>query len=490
MSRWIDNFDNHAFKTTWEDLKTKLELSEVNETIANNVEELARLKKVVVFIDNAFKGIDPELVPLNIIGNLNSQASACRDQINAYNGNANIDHIVNANNNVDMLLTYIQPYIIHPDKLKKSLLASIKAYTHEVNKHLHHITDTEAEYNKVNDFRNEIEEYHGLLFQNEESIKLQISNLLENSEEQYSQINKFYNETLTDEEHESTRTVIVEAKKDILRDVKEANEKLIDVSSKIGELDKFYIKIFGSEDEDGNTTGGLEKEIQKRITALESFKVEQETIYNTEMESRLTSLKVYEQELQSNNKNLYEQVESLIPGATSAGLAKAYQDMKESFEEPIENWNKVFIGAVGIMFFATFLSFINIGIVEKGITTWFSFVKVGDLTSTVNSLLFKLPLYAPLIWIAIFASKRRSENQRLQQEYAHKEAMAKSYVSYKMQIDELNQDDKILLEKLLHSSIDSVSHNASESLDKKHGDQTPVQETIKMFVEQVSKLKG
>lgn len=65
-----------------------------------------------------------------------------------------------------------------------------------------------------------------------------------------------------------------------------------------------------------------------------------------------------------------------------------------------------------------------------------------------------------------------------------------SYISYKRQIDELNQEDKKLLEKLLDSSINTVSHNASESLDKKHGDSTPVQETIKMFVEQVLKLKG
>ena len=115
---------------------------------------------------------------------------------------------------------------------------------------------------------------------------------------------------------------------------------------------------------------------------------------------------------------------------------------------------------------------------------------MGDFESTLNSLLFKLPLYAPLVWLAIYASKRRSENQRLQQEYAHKEALAKSYVSYKMQIDELKQEDKKLLEKLLDSSIDTVAHNASESLDKKHGDSTPIQETIKMFVEQVVKLKG
>ena len=89
-----------------------------------------------------------------------------------------------------------------------------------------------------------------------------------------------------------------------------------------------------------------------------------------------------------------------------------------------------------------------------------------------------------------FASKRRSENQRLQQEYAHKEAVAKSYIGYKEQIDELGEDDKVLLKKLLDSSINTVSYNASESLDKKHGDATPAQETIKMFVDNVTKIIG
>ena len=492
MSRWVDSFSNHAFNVTWKDLKDKLEQSEVDETITTSVEELARLKKVISFIDNVFDGIDPELIPESFLTNFNTQAAECRNQINNYNSNKNLGHITNANNNADTLLSYIRPYVLSSDALKKSLLGAIRAYIGEIDKHLGKITDTEAEYKKVQKFREEIEEYYNLLFESDadESIKEQIATLLKGAEEQYKAINKFHDETLVDGANESTQTTITEAKKDILRDVKEANEKLVDVSAKIEKLDKFYIKIFGSKDEDGKIIGGLEKELEDRIKALESFKIEQEKIYNEEMNSRLKFLKEYEQEQQANNKNLYEQIESLLPGATSAGLAKAYQDMKESFDKPIKYWNITFISIVSIMFVSTFVSFVDIGIIKDDTWTLFTFKQMGDFTSTLNSLLFKLPLYAPLIWLAIFASKRRSENQRLQQEYAHKEALAKSYVSYKMQIDELKQEDKKLLEKLLDSSINTVSHNASESLDKKHGDSTPVQETIKMFVEQVAKLKG
>jgi hypothetical protein len=382
--------------------------------------------------------------------------------------------------------------LLSSEVLKKSLLGAIRAYTNEIDKHLGKITDTEAEYKKVQKFREEIEEYYSILFRDDEekSIKEQIDTLLKTAEEKYDAINKFHDETLVDDTNQSTKAVIIEAKKDILRDTKEANEKLIDVSGKIEELDKFYTKIFGTVNEDSKVVGGLKLEIEQRIKDLENFKSEQEKIYNEEMASRLESLKKYEQEQQANNKNLFEQIESLLPGATSTGLAKAYQDMKESFNKPIKSWNRIFVGSIVIMFVATFLSFIDVGIVKDDTLTLFAFKQMGDFTSTLNGLLFKLPLYAPLIWLAIFASKRRSENQRLQQEYAHKEALAKSYVSYKMQIDELKQEDKKLLEKLLDSSIDTVAHNASESLDKKHGDSTPMQETIKMTVEQVLKLKG
>ena len=72
-----------------------------------------------------------------------------------------------------------------------------------------------------------------------------------------------------------------------------------------------------------------------------------------------------------------------------------------------------------------------------------------------------------MIWVAVYASKRRSENQRLEQEYAHKEALARSYISYKKQISELGKEDNVLLEKLILEAINAISYNASKTLDKK-----------------------
>ena len=51
MSRWIDAFNTHAFHSSWKDLKEKLNVAEVDNTQVEAIEELARLKKSIAFID-------------------------------------------------------------------------------------------------------------------------------------------------------------------------------------------------------------------------------------------------------------------------------------------------------------------------------------------------------------------------------------------------------------------------------------------------------
>ncbi|RLA84855.1 MAG: hypothetical protein DRG78_00020 [Epsilonproteobacteria bacterium] len=607
MSRWINNFENHPFQATWEDLKIKLKESEVDETIATSVEELARLKKVVAFIDNGLEGFDPELASDfsdTTLARWNQKATECKNDINSYNTTKEVIHISNANQHIDVLLGFLRLHILYSHKFKKSILASLQAYTNEVDKHLKKVTDTEEEYKKAKEFRNkiekyynlllhgsddseslklqitklfdniedkynnvnkfyesmlidnetvsiktktlkaqneimeyhdlllssdessikyklnnnisniekqckdinifyedsdskkiqieeikkEIEDYHYILFENNDdtqSIKTKIEDLVNTSEEKYKEINEFYNETLAEGENESTKTVVINAKEKILKDADEAAEKLLNVSAKIGKLDEFYVKIFGSEDDEGVLTGGLKKEIEQRVIALDKFKTTQEENYTKELDERLKSIKLYEEEQKIIHEKLHEKILSYLPDATSAGLSESYRIMKESFEKPIRIWNGVFLGSIGIMFIITLISTIDIGITKDNVTTMFAFKDVIGWKESMNDLLSKLPLYAPIIWIALFASKRRSESRRLEQEYAHKETLAKSYVGYKKQIEELDKDDAKLLEKLLDSSIDTVSHNASESLDKNHGDSVP---TVEIFEKLIDKL--
>ena len=83
----------------------------------------------------------------------------------------------------------------------------------------------------------------------------------------------------------------------------------------------------------------------------------------------------------------------------------------------------------------------------------------------------------------MFFSKRRSEYSRLEQEYAHKKAIAKSYLSFKKQIDNLQSIDPEMTKSLLETAIHAIGFNAAETLDKNHGEDP----TIKNVIDGVSK---
>lgn len=465
MSRWIESYENHQFHSTWKIFKGQVVNMELPSTADEVlVVEFARLHKALAFIDSLLETIDPELIPLSILTSLNQYTSNCNNHFTNFASNNALAHLQNTNTEIDNLLNILRPITSFSKNGKTAYMSAAKAYIDTIEQALKDINlpIVKEASEKILQLKKHL--LDGT--ESEKSIDTQIEELLQKSQAKYNEINTFYNKTLVDEaSQESTKTAVEEAKKDILRDTEDANKKLVDVSNKIDELKKFYIKIFGEENDQGEIAGGLKQEL----------------------ETRLDALKKYEKDQQDNNKNLYAQIESLLPGATSAGLAKAYQVMRESFQEPIKKWNMVFIGSLGVMFLTTLATFFHMTVAPDGTTTY-GFLSITNFNETLNSLLFKLPLYGPLIWLAVYASKRRSENQRLEQEYAHKEALAKSYDSYRTQIEKLNQKDQELLKMLLESAIQTISHNASNTLDKKHGDGTPAQDVIKHFTEALEKI--
>ena len=85
MSRWTAEFAQHPFQATWKALKEELVAIEIDDqTITTSVYELARLKRVVGYLDELIAGIDPEITPNGIWGSFHSQADAALQQVRAY----------------------------------------------------------------------------------------------------------------------------------------------------------------------------------------------------------------------------------------------------------------------------------------------------------------------------------------------------------------------------------------------------------------------
>jgi hypothetical protein len=106
------------------------------------------------------------------------------------------------------------------------------------------------------------------------------------------------------------------------------------------------------------------------------------------------------------------------------------------------------------------------------------FIKIENAKEYLDKLLFKLPIVVPVLWATLTVSKRRSEMQRLAEEYAHKEALAQSYDGFKRQIVELGKDGDPLVQSLLEVILKAISTNAAKTLDGEHGEKMPVQEVI------------
>ena len=224
-----------------------------------------------------------------------------------------------------------------------------------------------------------------------------------------------------------------------------ATESNKDFGFKKAELDTYYDKVFGKTENNVTVKEGLSHVFDSKLNSMEEYAKTQDTKFKT----------------------LFERIESLLPGATSVGLAKAYEDQKQSYSRPLMNWSGVFVATMIIMLSFGCYYFIEISKVED-----------LNLQKAIISLLSKLPFFIPTIWLALYASKKQSQYKRLQQEYAFKETFAKSYDGHKRQIESLAyepNEQKKLMEELLSHLVKITSHNPSSTLDyQNHNDEPPL----------------
>lgn len=478
QSRWVDEFAAHPFRARWIEIKELLSKAAVDdETVTTSVHELARLKRVVAFIDEIISNIDAELTPRSIWTSFHQQAEALFQQVTAYMANRNIGHINSANENADNLLTYVRPYMVVPEAAIKALKNSALNYSIEIGKYLEAFRDkavsittqltkdratSAANLSGIESNKERVEKYAHQIFEGEEvtpSIKDQIQAFLSESAEHEKRIREFHASLLIGTAQEpSIQTLVKAAEAEILVTEQKTSKLLVGTQGEVNDLAAFHQKIFGKRDTSGTILiPGLESELTERVTELASLESDQKV----------------------KHKAMFDQIESLLPGATSAGLATAYEKLKDSFEVPIERFTKFFYWSLiglGVAAFVMAIKHISLTPVIA-----IDFVEVPEWDVILKALIYKVPFIAPVVWLALFSATRRSQYERLQQEYAHKEALARSYESYKKQLIDLKGDSEELQKALISKAIDSIAYNASVTLDGKHEEKLPAQKILEIL---------
>lgn len=144
MSRWNDQFQNHAFRTSWNSLKALLDDEEL-ETNNNEaaVKEIARIRKVVKYIDSIMDQIDPELMPISLFDTLNQHAANSITQLNTFKSSQAIGHLHNVNTYVDSIITIFSqtPFMLNGQQ-KGSLSRAATAYAEVLDQHLSRLNET------------------------------------------------------------------------------------------------------------------------------------------------------------------------------------------------------------------------------------------------------------------------------------------------------------------------------------------------------------
>lgn len=485
MSKWSTEFLEHPFQPLWAQLQVELSAIEVDDqTIMTSVQELARLKRVIAFLNALLEKLDPELTPKSIWSNYQNQTEACLQNIRAFVADKNIAGIVRANENADNLLTYLRPYEVLPQATADALGAAARSHMAQVDGYIEAFAKKSTQLlTEIQSNRTSIEELYQAAQQDEERISTYTINLLDGTDDEpsiKSKIDQTYAKADSNSQaiNELHKSLLVgtegnpSAKEKIIsleNIISETKNKIIDIhegiQKRVDALNLFHEKIFGTKEENGDLTGGLARELDARTLQLQKLETDQNQKHTA----------------------LVAQIENLLPGATSAGLGSAYSTLKASFDNPIKNYTRLFYGALALLVLAALIMTTDkISIYPN---TSIEFIKITEWDTILKAILYKSPFVAPVVWLALFSSKRRSQYERLQQEYAHKEAIARSYESYKKQLQQLKIDSEELQKELLAKAIDAIAYNASITLDGKHDDKLPLLQLLeKLSPEEIKKL--
>ncbi|WP_180093743.1 MULTISPECIES: hypothetical protein [unclassified Acinetobacter] len=270
------------------------------------------------------------------------------------------------------------------------------------------------------------------------------------------------------EEIENSKQEILDQYNELFAKDEQGESTVDQLSSQINEIKAKYVELFEEQNENGEN---LFEEMESRVNKLgelwkEYFTEDEEGVTKNELiDGRLKKLdqfymKIYgdeakdipslKKELEERLKNLKDietRAKATIDLSSEAGLAGGFVSKRKEANTARVISLFVFIVTVLCMF---------------GFNLWL-FDADDFKNMELHTLLFKVTINAPLIWIATIANVNLNRFSRLEQEYSHKESLAKSYERYRAEIEQLEQlgvqgaDD--LKIKLLDTNLEAFKLN-------------------------------
>lgn len=142
------------------------------------------------------------------------------------------------------------------------------------------------------------------------------------------------------------------------------------------------------------------------------------------IEERIADYEAKLNELKEQCDAQLEAIKSLLPGATSAGLASAFDKRRQTFLNPSKNWQRLFVGSVGFLALLALASLIE------------AYFHTPELTyqQLLVRWLSRIPFVAALVWLAMHASRESALAKRLEEDYGFKVSVASSFQGFQEQM--------------------------------------------------------
>lgn len=172
--------------------------------------------------------------------------------------------------------------------------------------------------------------------------------------------------------------------------------------------------------------------------------------------SELSTNKENQQKLFDEFEANRDQVNRLLEDTNRATMAASFLTRKNELQKPIHLWIFIFIISI-LALTITGLYFIQPSIDSK---EWYT-------------VLTKLPLTIPIVWLGWFSARQFGFTSRLQEDYAYKVASAMAFEGYKR---EATETDPELKKKLLDTAINHLAENPLRIFNGDHNHGSPLHE--------------
>lgn len=186
-------------------------------------------------------------------------------------------------------------------------------------------------------------------------------------------------------------------------------------------------------------------------------------------------------ELEKQSKAQLNTITSLLPGATAAGLASAFDKRRNTFIQPSNRWQLIFVASLIALIALAFSGLWQVHL--DGNLTWDELARLW---------VARLPIAAALVWLALYASRESALAKRLEEDYGYKAAIASSFQGFQKQMAEIEggAERESPLGKLCTDTLSTIGNPPGRIYDKHELTTTPLHELANAITELAKAAKG